>query len=114
MVPYRLVTPTDFEILDACADGRRTVASNLAIELDQDRSYVNTRMRELAGQELLQNIGPADTSGLYQITPTGIAVLEHRDRYAEEPQAFTAAVEAFAKKLRIKPPSVDYDPTHTE
>lgn len=111
MVTYRLVSPTDFEILEAFADGRRNVAVNLAVELDRDRGYLNSRLRDLASQNFVTNIGPADTAGLYQITPTGIAALEKRELYTEDREAFTAAVEEFATKLTIESPSVAYDPT---
>lgn len=67
----RLVEPTDFQILDALSDGRRNIAANIAIELDKDRAYLNTRLPELEDYGLIERIGPAEKSGLYEITETG-------------------------------------------
>ena len=60
----RLVTPTDFDILAAMADGRRNNAINLAALLDRN-----------------------------QITPKGRVVAEHRDAYADDEVNFDALVE---------------------
>lgn len=79
----RLVTPTDFDILDALDDGRRNNAINLAEILDRDRQYINTRLPALLDYGLVERVGPADNSGLYVITPKGQAVVEHRDAYGE-------------------------------
>ena len=71
----KLVEPTDIELLEALADGKRNVAANLAIELDKDRAYVNTRLPQLEAYELLDRVGPAPKSGLYEITPKGKEVV---------------------------------------
>ncbi|MFB6146272.1 MAG: ArsR family transcriptional regulator [Halobacteriaceae archaeon] len=89
----RLVVPTDFDILDALADGKRNNAANLAYELDRDRSYINTRLPILADYGLLTRIGPAPNSGLYEITDRGRAALEHRTLYSEDEDAFERALE---------------------
>lgn len=88
----RLVDPTDFEILDALADERRNTAKNLAVQLDRDRSYINTRLPHLADHELIERIGPAENSGLYVITDRGLAALAERDAYAHDAD-FEAIVE---------------------
>ena len=72
----KLVQPTDFELLESLADGKRNVASNLALELDKDRAYINTRLPQLEDYGLLKRIGPAPNSGLYQITDEGKQVLK--------------------------------------
>jgi hypothetical protein len=77
----RLVEPTDFEILDALADGKRNNAANLAVELDTNRAYINTRLPELADHDLLDKIGPSEQSGLYVITERGRSALALRDDY---------------------------------
>jgi predicted transcriptional regulator len=88
----RLVSPTDFDILAAMADGRRNNAVNLAAMLDRNRSYINTRLPILLDYGLVERVGPAPNSGLYEITPKGRAVVEHRDRYDDTDVDFNALV----------------------
>jgi len=88
----RLTVPTDFDILDAFADGRRNNAANLAHDLDRDRSYINTRLPVLADYGLLERVGPAPKSGLYAITDKGRAVATHRDAYRTDGVDFDALV----------------------
>ena len=80
----KLVTPTDFEILDVLSDGRRNNAVNIAAELEKNRSYINTRLPVLRDYGLVERVGPAPNSGLYVITDRGRAVLEHRESYGDE------------------------------
>ena len=80
----QLVEPTDFEILAFLDEQGRNNAINIAVGLDRDRSYVNTRLRALAEKELIQRVGPAENSGLYELTEVGHAALRHRDRYGDE------------------------------
>ncbi|MFW5965557.1 MAG: ArsR family transcriptional regulator [Halodesulfurarchaeum sp.] len=75
----RLAEPTDFEILDALSDGKRNTAANLSHVLEKDRSYINTRLPILADYDLLERVGPAPNSGLYEITDRGLAVLDIRE-----------------------------------
>lgn len=89
----RLTLPTDVEILEALSDGRRNTAANLAHILDKDRAYINTRLPVLADYGLIERIGPAPKSGLYEITEKGRVVLEHQDHYREEGVDFDALVE---------------------
>lgn len=77
----RLARPTDFEILEALADGKRNNAVNLAAVLDKNRAYINTRLPVLADYGLLDRVGPAPNSGLYVITEKGQVVIEHREAY---------------------------------
>ncbi|QKY22260.1 MarR family transcriptional regulator (plasmid) [Halolamina sp. CBA1230] len=77
----RLVRPTDFHILEHLSDGNRNTASNIAKELEKDRSYINTRLPALANQGLITKVGPDENSGLYEITQRGYAVLELRGAY---------------------------------
>ena len=92
----KLASPTDFDILEALADGKRNTAANLAIEIDRDRAYINTRLPLLADHGLLERIGPAPSSGLYEITETGLAAIEHRESYHDDDADFEALVEATA------------------
>ena len=77
----KLAAPTDFDILEALSDGRRNTAANLAHKLDRNRSYLNTRLPVLTDYGLLERVGPAPNSGLYEITDRGRVVVELRNRY---------------------------------
>ena len=77
----KLVQPTDFDILAAFDEHGRNVAANLALHLDRDRAYVNTRLPELADRGLLKKIGPAPNTGLYEITASGQRAVTHREQY---------------------------------
>ncbi|MFB6252116.1 MAG: winged helix-turn-helix transcriptional regulator [Halobellus sp.] len=90
----KLVEPTDFEILSALADGRRNNAVNLAHRLDKNRSYVNTRLPVLHDYGLIERVGPAPNSGLYEITDKGRAVLQHRDVYSRDRETFVEEIES--------------------
>jgi hypothetical protein len=90
----RLVVPTDFELLEALAEGGRNNAANLSYELDRDRSYINTRLPVLADYGLVTRIGPAPNSGLYEITERGERALDHRDLYERDEAAFESRLDA--------------------
>lgn len=90
----RLASPTDFDILDALSNGKRNTAANISIEIDRDRPYINTRLPVLADHGLIERIGPSPKSGLYEITPKGLAVLKHRDAYHDETVDFESLVES--------------------
>jgi len=90
----KLASPTDFDILEALSDGKRNTAANVAIEIDRDRAYINTRLPLLTDHGLLERIGPAPNSGLYVITPKGRAVAEHREAYGDDDVDFEALVES--------------------
>ncbi|WP_435099848.1 ArsR family transcriptional regulator [Halorubrum sp. N11] len=77
----RLVQPTDFEILEQLTDGHRNNAINLAVLLDQNRAYINTRLPVLADYGLVERVGPAQKSGLYAITDRGHAAVACRETY---------------------------------
>ncbi|MEF8772792.1 ArsR family transcriptional regulator [Halodesulfurarchaeum sp.] len=81
----RLAEPTDFDILEALANGRRNTAANLSYILDKDRSYINTRLPILADYTLVERVGPAPNSGLYEITERGTEVIDIRDS-AKDPE----------------------------
>ncbi|GGL47679.1 ArsR family transcriptional regulator [Halocalculus aciditolerans] len=90
----KLAQPTDFQILSALSDGQRNNAVNLAHELDKNRSYINTRLPILADYELVERVGPAPNSGLYQITEKGQRALRHRDAYNDDDVDFDALIES--------------------
>jgi DNA-binding IclR family transcriptional regulator len=102
----RLVEPTDFTILDSLTDGERNGAVNLAQELDMDRSYVNTRLSILAEHDLLDRIGPAQNSGIYQITPLGVAAARHQTLYSTDPDQFESKIHDAAEMITIERPEV--------
>jgi len=90
----KLAAPTDFELLSALSDGKRNTAANLAIEIERNRSYINTRLPVLADYGLVERIGPAERSGLYEITERGLVVLDHREAYDDPDVDFEALVES--------------------
>lgn len=89
----KLASPTDFDILDALSDGKRNTAANIAIEIDRDRAYINTRLPILADYGLIERIGPSPNSGLYEITDRGRAAVAHRDAYDRDDVDFEDLVE---------------------
>ena len=90
----KLAAPTDFDLLEALSDGKRNNAANLAIELGRNRSYINTRLPVLADYGLVDRIGPAERSGLYEITEKGLTVLEHRGEYGDDDVDFESLIDS--------------------
>ena len=89
----KLVDPTDFEILKTLQGGRN-VATNVATELDQDRAYINTRLPQLQDYGLVDKIGPANNSGLYELTDRGRAAIACQKQYEHvDPNRFEAIVD---------------------
>lgn len=89
----RLTVPTDFEILGVLSDKRRNNAINIAIELDRNRSYINTRLPILADYKLVERVGPASNSGLYVITKKGKIASEHQEAYEDDDIDFEAFIQ---------------------
>jgi predicted transcriptional regulator len=89
-----LVEPTDFEILEYLAVEGRNNAVNIAVALDRNREYMNTRLGTLARYGCVRRVGPAENSGLYEITEKGEAALEHREAQLDPNADFEALVEA--------------------
>lgn len=90
----KLAVPTDFQLLEELSDGKRNNAANLSIELGRNRSYINTRLPILADYGLVDRIGPAERSGLYEITGKGQIALEHRTEYDDPDVDFEALIES--------------------
>lgn len=81
----KLRQPTDFLILQALAEYGRNVAPNLAVRTGKSRENINTRLPVLEDYGLVTKIGPADRSGLYEITERGAYAVALRDRYGFAP-----------------------------
>ncbi len=79
----RLRQPTDFLVLESLESRGRNVATNLAAHTGKSRKNINTRLPVLADYGLVSKVGPAERSGLYEITQKGKAALVYRDRYGE-------------------------------
>lgn len=79
----KLRQPTDFLILEALEEKGRNVATNLAAHTGKSRKNINTRLPVLEDYGLVRKIGPAERSGLYEITSMGKAALVYRDQYDE-------------------------------
>ncbi len=84
VLKMELLNETDFEILEVLADGKRNNAANVAVEIDANRSYLNTRFSYLLNEDLVERIGPHEQSGLYEITPKGQVVVKHREAYLND------------------------------
>ncbi|WP_226929243.1 ArsR family transcriptional regulator [Halorubrum halophilum] len=102
----RLVDPTDFQILKTLSDGRRDTAANLAVIIDKDRNYLNTRLPVLADEELIERVGPAESSGLYQITPRGVAAAQNQSLYATDRDQFETTIDEQEPLITITDPTV--------
>lgn len=81
----KLRRPTDFLILEALEEHGRNVATNLEHHTEKSRKNINTRLPMLEDYGLVDKVGPSETSGLYEITPKGQAVLKHRETYEPGP-----------------------------
>ena len=103
----KLKRPVDFEILEALSDGQRDVGVNVAQRLDRNRSYINTRLPQLEDYELLERVGPSGRSGLYEITPRGVATLRLQDQY--ERDEFVSLIDERARRIEIQPPQIVAD-----
>jgi DNA-binding HxlR family transcriptional regulator len=79
----RLRQPTDFLILEALAAYGRNVATNLSHVTEKSRKNINNRLPVLVDYGLVRKIGPAEHSGLYEITTKGELALDHREEYGE-------------------------------
>ena len=88
----KLRQPTDFLILEALEEKGRNVATNLAEHTGKSRKNINTRLPVLEDYGLVRKIGPAERSGLYEITSMGKAALVYRDQY-DEVDDFDALIE---------------------
>lgn len=85
---------TDFKILNVLASGKRNVAANVALEIDVDRGYINSRFGYLLSEDLVERVGPKERSGLYEITLKGQVVVEHKEVYfADDSDDFESFVE---------------------
>ena len=88
----KLRQPTDFLILEALEDKGRNVATNLASHTGKSRKNINTRLPVLEDYGLVRKIGPAERSGLYEITSLGKAALVYQDQY-DDADDFEALIE---------------------
>ncbi|MFC4990548.1 MULTISPECIES: winged helix-turn-helix domain-containing protein [Saliphagus] len=79
----KLRQPTDFLILEALEEKGRNVATNLQSHTGKSRKNINTRLPVLEDYGLVRKIGPAERSGLYEVTPDGKAALIYQEQYDE-------------------------------
>lgn len=79
----KLRRPTDFLVLRALDAHGRNVAPNLAALTGKSRKNINTRLPVLADYGLVTRIGPAEHSGLYEVTERGQRAIRYADRYDE-------------------------------
>ncbi len=88
----KLRQPTDFLILEALDRHGRNVAPNLAEHIEKNRKNINTRLPVLWDYGLVEKVGPAEHSGLYEITEKGRVVVDLKEQY-DEADDFEALVE---------------------
>jgi len=105
-MPIRLTQPTDFLILDTLSNGKRDIASNIAKQIDKKRSYINTRLPILTDYNLIRKIGPHESSGLYQITPLGIAAVQKQALYDQDQDQFDDVIRDLAADIEIRGPTI--------
>ena len=73
--------PVDFRILEALHSYGRNVGPNIARIADLDAERVQDRLVVLSDDDLVSMIGPADESGLFELTDRGRIALRLRDEY---------------------------------
>ncbi|ELZ14445.1 hypothetical protein C478_07467 [Natrinema thermotolerans DSM 11552] len=80
-----LVMPTDAKILTGLTHGRRETPTNLAAQLkDTSQNYTANRLRKLELRGYTHSPGPADRSGMYEITTWGRYATAHIDRHERQ------------------------------
>ena len=98
--PMRLQLPSDQLVLEKLTEGRNT-AANIAADVDRSRNYINQRMPQIHDYGLIRKVGPVEGTGLYEITPKGIATLRLIDDYTEGKE-FEDRVEQRADQIEIR------------
>lgn len=92
VVIVKLRQPTDFLVLEALHSFGRNVAPNLAEITGKSRKNVNNRLPVMADYGLVRRVGPAETSGLYELTDRGRVAMQLREQY-DDAEDFEALVE---------------------
>ncbi|ELY93048.1 hypothetical protein C482_20276 [Natrialba chahannaoensis JCM 10990] len=77
----KLRQPTDCLILATLEETGRNVAMNLSYHTGKSRANINTRLPMFADYGLVQKVGPAERSGLYESTTLGEKALLHQEQY---------------------------------
>lgn len=83
----RLRLPTDFLILEALDKHGRNVATNLEHHTGKSKNNINNRLPYLESYGLVNKVGPAKRSGLYEITDLGRIALKCQDKYSHDKAA---------------------------
>lgn len=96
----KLVLPTDFLILEALEEHGRNVATNLEYHTGKTRKNINNRLPHLEDHGLVEKIGPADKSGLYELTKMGEIAIDIQDLYSQDPDEFE---EELSRRLQSEP-----------
>ncbi|MFP8956994.1 hypothetical protein ACLI4Y_09720 [Natrialbaceae archaeon A-CW3] len=77
-----LVLPTDERILKILDSGKRQTPKNIAAFLDDaDPSYMSNRLRVLEKRGYVNSPGPAERSGMYEITTWGRVATHRINKY---------------------------------
>ncbi|WP_254862646.1 winged helix-turn-helix transcriptional regulator [Halovivax gelatinilyticus] len=103
----KLRQPTDFLILEALEAEGRNVATNLASHTGKSRKNINTRLPVLEDYGLVDKIGPAKRSGLYEITTLGKTALVYQDQY-DEVDDFESLIDGPATSTNAETPQASF------
>lgn len=87
-----LILPTDKEIINLLATGHRQTPANVAAHLGMKNKYASERLRNLRDRGYLHDPGPADRSGMYQITDLGRIVAWHSPTYVRSKHSTFARI----------------------
>lgn len=77
------ISKTDWGLLENCSQNRETRA-NLSVMLDVTPNYVSKELSKLSKLELIEEVGPAENSGMYVTTSKGDYTLEKQDKYEKQ------------------------------
>ncbi len=77
------LNPTDIQILTALDKGNRQTPKNLGVLLNRDSAYISGRSRSLIRAGYADDPGPADKSGMVEISITGRVAVAHLDCYLQ-------------------------------
>ncbi|GAA0515705.1 hypothetical protein SAMN04488066_11568 [Halorubrum aquaticum] len=77
------LSETDWGILEVCSENRET-RSNLSVLVDVTPNYVSKELSKLTEIELVEEVGPAERSGMYITTAKGDFVLGKREKYEKQ------------------------------
>lgn len=102
-----LILPTDKKILNALTHGLRETPRNLSAQLtDVTNTYTGDRLRALEHRGYTNSPGPADRSGMYQITTWGRFATTHINKYDRNHDKLFHALTVRSVNSQPTPPDI--------